>query len=77
MNEPLTEKNVMHFMDGAYLTGDYVMPKRIKSAVKGLKEDIEKWDNEKIQGVDDDNWDYKAIKFFIDKWFPIFKEVKK
>jgi len=80
MNEPLAEKHVMHFVEGNYLTGDYIMPKRVKAAVEGLKQDIAKWDVEKIQGREniDNDWDYGAIEHFIDKWFPIFvKENKK
>lgn len=64
MNEPLTEKNIMHFTDGAYLTGDYVMPKRIKSAIEGLKDEF-----------DDICFPPDDIKKLIDKWFPLFKEV--
>jgi len=76
MIEPLAKKHVMTFVQDAYLTGDYIMPKRVKSAIEGLKRDIEKWDKEKIQGISEKEnaWDYKVIEYFIDLWFPIFKE---
>lgn len=72
--EPLDKKHVMNFVTGAYLTGDYIMPKRVKSAIEGLKNDIKKWDKEKIQGLSEKEqaWTYEGIEFFINKWFPLF-----
>ena len=76
MIEPLSKKHILNFVTGACLTGEYIMPERIKSAIEGLKEDFAKWDTEKIQGIDDteNKWDYDAIVYFIDKWFPLFIE---
>lgn len=47
-------------------------------AIKGLKKDIKKWDNEKIQGINEqkNKLDAKSIIYFIDKWFPVFKSDK-
>ena len=38
--EPLKKEHIMHFRYGAYLTGFYLMPKRVDSAVEGLKKTI-------------------------------------
>jgi len=78
MNEPLSNKHIMTVVTGAHLTGDYIMPKRVKSAIDGLKQDIAKWDKEKIQGISEkeQTWNYEGIEYFIDKWFPLFKELE-